>query len=48
MANDVGLTAIDIFYVARRRIAPVYLLDAVAELAIIGGWLAASRGADQE
>ena len=45
MANDAGLTAIDIVYVARRRIAPVYLLDAVAELAIIGGWLAAATGA---
>ena len=34
-----GLTAIDVIYVARRRILPVYLLDAVAEVALIGLWL---------
>ena len=36
-----GLTAIDVVYVKRRRIAPVYLLDAVAEIGLIGAWAAA-------
>lgn len=36
-----GLTAIDVVYVARRRIARVYLLDAVAEVGLIGAWAAA-------
>lgn len=35
-----GLTAIDVFYVAVGRIPPVYLLDAVAELALAGCWVA--------
>jgi hypothetical protein len=47
VSSAAGLTAIDIVYVAKRRIAPVYLLDAAAELAIIGGWLVAGRGADR-
>jgi hypothetical protein len=33
-----GLTAIDVVYVARRRIAPVYLLDALAEVLLLAGW----------
>ena len=36
-----GLGAIDTVYVARRRISPVYLLDAVAE-AVFAGVLAAN------
>jgi hypothetical protein len=36
-----GLTMIDLVYVARRRIARVYLLDAVAEVGLIGAWSAA-------
>lgn len=35
-----GLTAIDVVYVRRGRIAPVYLLDAVAEVGLIGAWAA--------
>jgi hypothetical protein len=34
VASAAGLTAVDFIYVAKRRIAPVYLLDAAAELAI--------------
>ncbi len=34
-----GLTAIDAVYVARKRISPVYLLDAVTEIALIGAWI---------
>lgn len=35
------LTAIDVIYVSKNRISPVYLLDAVAETALIAGWAAA-------
>ena len=35
-----GLAAIDIIYVARRRIAPTYLLDAAAQLAALASPLA--------
>jgi hypothetical protein len=38
-AGNAGvLAAVDIVYVAKRRISPVYLLDAVAELALLCGW----------
>jgi hypothetical protein len=40
-----SLGVIDVVYSARRRISPVYLLDAVAQAALLGGWLAARRGA---
>jgi len=33
-----ALAAIDTIYVAKRRISPVYLLDALAELALVSGW----------
>lgn len=40
-----SLAAIDVVYVARRRIRPVYLLDAAAEAAILAGLaLATPRG----
>jgi hypothetical protein len=38
-----ALTAIDVVYVAKRRISPVYLLDAVAELLFIGAWIATDK-----
>jgi hypothetical protein len=47
VASAAGLMAIDGIYVVKRRMAPVYLLDAAAESTIIGGWLAAVRGADR-
>ncbi len=34
-----GLTGIDVLYVARQVIAPIYLLDAVAEVILIGLWM---------
>ena len=47
--NAAGLAAIDIVYVAKRRISPIYLLDAVLEAAIAAGWAAAwRRGLDGE
>jgi hypothetical protein len=39
-----GLAAIDFVYVARRRISPVYLLDAVAEIALFIIWAVAWLG----
>jgi hypothetical protein len=38
-----GLATIDIVHVARRRIAPIYLADAAAELALLAGLAAARR-----
>jgi hypothetical protein len=32
-----GLAAVDVVYVARRRISPVYLLDAAIQLACVAG-----------
>jgi hypothetical protein len=34
-----GLTVIDIYFVIDGRISPVYLLDAVMELALVGMWI---------
>ena len=34
-ASAVGLSLIDLTYVAKSRIAPVYLLDAISELALL-------------
>ncbi len=42
-----GLTAIDVIYVAKGRIARVYLLDALAEVVLIAAWLFAWRGRDE-
>lgn len=42
-ASAAGLTAIDVVYVSRGRISPVYLLDAVAEIGLIGWWALAWR-----
>ncbi len=36
-----GLTVIDVLYVARGTIAPIYLVDAAAEVILIGLWGAA-------
>lgn len=33
-----GLTGIDLVYVAKKRISPVYLLDALVEVVLIGLW----------
>lgn len=40
VASAVGLAAIDAVYVARGRIARIYLLDAAAEAALVAAWLA--------
>ncbi|HEX6984331.1 MAG TPA: hypothetical protein VF170_03090 [Planctomycetaceae bacterium] len=38
LGNAVALTGIDVYYVAIRRIAPIYLADAAAEVVLIAGW----------
>ncbi len=43
VGSAVGLTAIDVIYVAKRRIAPIYLLDALGEIVLILGWVLAWR-----
>jgi hypothetical protein len=40
-ATAAGLALVDVVYVARGRIAPVYLLDAAAEAALIAAWVTA-------
>jgi hypothetical protein len=37
------LGTIDVIYVLRRRISPVYLLDAAVELPLAAAWLASAR-----
>jgi hypothetical protein len=39
LASAAGLALIDVIYVSRRRIRPVYLADAAAEGALIAAWL---------
>jgi hypothetical protein len=43
VGTNAGLTAIDLVYVAKRRISPIYLLDAIVELALIAAWWIAIR-----
>jgi hypothetical protein len=38
-----GLALVDLVFVARRRISPVYLLDAVAEAGLIAAWARARK-----
>lgn len=40
VGNALGLTAIDLIYVSRRVIRPIYLLDAAIEVGFAAGWLA--------
>jgi hypothetical protein len=37
--SSAALTAIDVIYVAKGRIAPIYLLDAAGEVVLIAGWV---------
>ena len=37
-ASAGALATIDVVYVAKRRISPIYLLDALAEIALVAGW----------
>jgi hypothetical protein len=38
IGSALGLTAIDVIYVARQVIAPIYLVDAAVEIMLIAGW----------
>lgn len=38
VTSAIGLTAIDVIYVSRRVIDPIYLLDALAEVILLIGW----------
>jgi hypothetical protein len=40
--SALALAAIETIYVARRRIAPIYLLDAVLEVGLAAGWARAA------
>jgi hypothetical protein len=39
IASAVGLIAIDVIYVSREVLAPVYLADAAIELLFVAGWI---------
>jgi hypothetical protein len=39
-----GLAAVDVVYVARRRISPIYLVDGAIEAGLVAGWLIAHAG----
>lgn len=41
--SALALAVVDVVYVARGRIAPVYLLDALPEVVLAGGWVRALR-----
>lgn len=43
VGSSASLTTIDVINVARGRISKVYLLDALANAILIGGWFAAFR-----
>jgi hypothetical protein len=45
IASALGLTGIDVLYVARKVILPIYLADAAAEIVLLAGWaFALARG----
>lgn len=48
IGSSAVLTAIDLVYTAKRRISPVYLLDAVANTLLIAGWTARELGSASE
>src|ERR671916_1120262 len=43
-----GMAAVDVVYVARGRISPMYLADAAVQLALLGGSAAAPRATRSE
>jgi len=38
VGSAAGLTAIDVIYVAKGRISPIYLLDALLEIVLMAAW----------
>jgi hypothetical protein len=43
VASAAAFGGVDVWYAARRRISPVYLLDAVAQAAVIAAWQGGRR-----
>ena len=43
ISSAAGLAVIDVVYVKKRTISPLYLLDAAAEAVLIAAWLAVLR-----
>lgn len=43
IGSALSLSAVDLIYVAKRRIGPIYLLDAVAHTALAVAWRRAGR-----
>jgi hypothetical protein len=43
IGSSAALTTIDVVYVSKQRISPVYLLDALGNLILIAGWIAALK-----
>jgi hypothetical protein len=41
IGSSLGLTAIDAYYVAKKTISKIYLLDALAEVILIVAWIVA-------
>jgi hypothetical protein len=48
VSTALTLAAADLIYVAKRRIRPVYLLDAAAEIGIVAAWLIALLNESEE
>jgi hypothetical protein len=44
LGSAICLIGIDVWYVVRKVIAPIYLLDAVAELVLLVCWIVAQSG----
>lgn len=42
--NAAALAAVDVVYVAKQRIRPIYLLDAALEILLLGAWLGLLNG----
>jgi hypothetical protein len=43
IGSSAALAAVDVVYVGKRRISPVYLLDALGNVLLIAGWIAALK-----
>ena len=43
VSSAIGLASVDVVYVSKKRISPVYLLDAAAELVLSAGWVFALK-----
>jgi energy-converting hydrogenase Eha subunit E len=48
LLSAASFAAIDVYYAARRRISPVYLLDGLPEAVFVAGWASALAGARRQ